>query len=145
MVTSEGSQSYLAGYVDLEELTQAVGGPTRIILVIRASDGEVEQVHAVGGTVVQAVDPNVSEKASWFWKDGCVYAIDQNGAWQKVCGDGRMVLQILVADGSLERVTGPTQPASHPGVPPKAGWRWKTSSPGCVYVQHFGVWKKVCD
>jgi hypothetical protein len=145
MATAGESQSYLAGYVNLEELTQEVGGPTQIILVIRATDGEIQQVHAVGGKVVLAPDPANPEKDSWFWKDGCVYVVDENRNWQKVCGQGRMVLQILVADGSLRKVTGPTQPAENPQVAPKAGWHWKANSPGCVYVRHFGSWKRVCD
>ena len=142
MVTPQ--QSYLVGYIDLEELTQAVGAPTRIVLVIRPSDGEVEQVHGIGGRVVLAEPPGVPEKGLWFWKEGCVFATDEHGAWKKVCDQGRMVLQILVADGSIEKLTGPTQPASNPNVSPKAGWHWKTSSPACVYVRHSGTWKKVC-
>jgi hypothetical protein len=56
-----------------------------------------------------------------------------------------MVLEIQASDGALVRVHGGAIDATDPHLPPKGSWHWKTSSPGCAYVRHAGVWKKVCD
>ena len=147
MATSRESQqgnSYLVDYVEVDELTAAISPPTRIVLVIRAEDGELENVHAFGGKVESGHNPEVGPAGAWYWKDNCVY-VDHNGTWKKVCAPHRMILQILVENGKLEKVVGPVQSASDPGVPPKGHWYWKTSSPACVYVNHFGGWKRVCN
>lgn len=126
---------------DVAGLTQAASARRQIVLILRANDGELHDVF--GGPIVPGSDPSVNAKGSWYWKDGCVY-VNHNG-WKKVCDSKHMNVAIQASDGTIIRVGGPWVEASDPAVSPKGSWYWKTSSPGCVYVFHFSVWKKVCD
>jgi hypothetical protein len=56
-----------------------------------------------------------------------------------------MVVHVQASDGKVVRVQGNTTVVARPEGSVKGSWFWETHSPGCVYVRHSGVWKKVCD
>jgi hypothetical protein len=61
-----------------------------------------------------------------------------------------MTLQINAVTGELEEVHGAkVHDATDPKVPPAGSWRMDRTRVNdrlvtCVYVNHGGVWKKVC-
>ena len=70
----------------------------------------------------------------------------------------RVILRIDVETGELFI---PGNPDNHKGVQGKGNvteevvddkegeekgcWYWTKNSPGCVYIKHGGVWKKICS
>ena len=129
--------------VNLAALAQAATSNRRMVLVIRAADGEL--VDVLGGPIVPAEDPSVPPKGHWYWKDGCVYVVHQN-TWKRACAPHMMIVVIQASDGEIIDVLGgPISAAENPNVPPKGHWFWTHNSPGCVTVFHNNVWKRVCD
>ena len=130
---------------DAEISMGALAEPGTVHLLITAIDGELQDVW---GNVEQA-DPLPQEnspKGSWYYQSGCTYVrlVQQ---WKKVCG-GMMILKIRTSDGELVDVLGHVLDT----VGPSGGLKdsWYADDPTlkaitCVYVNHAGVWKKVCS
>ena len=78
-------------------VTQAAAEQRHMVLVIRASDGELE--HVWGGPIVPGSDPAVGTKGDWYYNSGSggsVY-VQLAGTWKQV-SSGRMILKIVASD-----------------------------------------------
>jgi hypothetical protein len=130
---------------DMAQSSRLLADEKKMVLHLWPIDG---QVRRVWGCVETTDDPKAPAVGSWFTKSGCTY-IQLDGRWKKVCG-GVMTLQISAVSGELEEIhAAKVHDASDPGGDPTGSWHKDSRLINsrlvtCTYVNHAGVWKKVC-
>jgi hypothetical protein len=132
-------ETYEPGEVAVSSRVNASG--KKLVVHLWPIDG---QIRRVWGCVELAEQQNEPPTGTWHTTGGCTY-VQLDGRWKKVCG-GVMTLQIDATSGELEEVHGQkVHDAVDPRVAPTGGWYVDRIRAGCVYVNHNGVWKKVCS
>jgi hypothetical protein len=125
--------------LDLDRVKAALSAK-RVVLRIRGIDGMLEDAW---GYHTPKEEFDLELKGSWYTISGCTY-VNHNGVWKKVCGR-QFAVAIRTSDGEVDDVIGETVEAVGPASGLQGEWYMDRVRTTCIYVNHGGVWKKVCS